>query len=79
MLNQVLDPLRSLPLTGLVALVPVILLPVVLAVPRVRRTRCFGAFQALVGKLLGFPALLLPTLNSVGADFYIAAPKVMTT
>jgi lactate permease len=28
----------------------------------------FGAFQALVGKLLGFPALLLPTLNSVGAE-----------
>jgi lactate permease len=28
----------------------------------------FGAFQALVGKLLGFPAMLLPTLNSVGAE-----------
>jgi lactate permease len=28
----------------------------------------FGAFQALVGKLLGFPLLLLPTLNSVGAE-----------
>ena len=28
----------------------------------------FGAFQALVGRLLGFPALLLPTLNSVGAE-----------
>ncbi len=28
----------------------------------------FGAFQAAVGKLLGFPALLLPTLNSVGAE-----------
>jgi len=28
----------------------------------------FGAFQALVGKLLGLPALLLPTLNSVGAE-----------
>jgi lactate permease len=28
----------------------------------------FGAFQASVGKLLGFPALLLPTLNSVGAE-----------
>ncbi len=28
----------------------------------------FGAFQALVGKLLGFPGLLLPTLNSVGAE-----------
>jgi len=28
----------------------------------------FGAFQALVGKLLGFPPLLLPTLNSVGAE-----------
>ena len=28
----------------------------------------FGAFQALVGKLLGFPVLLLPTLNSVGAE-----------
>ena len=28
----------------------------------------FGAFQALVGKVLGFPVLLLPTLNSVGAE-----------
>jgi lactate permease len=28
----------------------------------------FGAFQALVGKLLGFPMLLLPSLNSVGAE-----------
>jgi lactate permease len=28
----------------------------------------FGAFQAAVGKLLGFPALLLPTLNSVGSE-----------
>ena len=28
----------------------------------------FGAFQATVGKLLGFPPLLLPTLNSVGAE-----------
>jgi lactate permease len=28
----------------------------------------FGAFQASVGKLLGFPLLLLPTLNSVGAE-----------
>lgn len=28
----------------------------------------FGAVQSLVGKLLGFPALLLPTLNSVGAE-----------
>ena len=28
----------------------------------------FGAFQALVGKVLGFPLLLLPTLNSVGAE-----------
>ena len=28
----------------------------------------FGAFQALVGRLLGFPPLLLPTLNSVGAE-----------
>jgi lactate permease len=28
----------------------------------------FGAFQALVGKLLGLPLLLLPTLNSVGAE-----------
>ncbi|HLJ62566.1 MAG TPA: L-lactate permease, partial [Stellaceae bacterium] len=28
----------------------------------------FGAFQASVGRLLGFPILLLPTLNSVGAE-----------
>ena len=28
----------------------------------------FGAFQTLVGKLLGFPVMLLPTLNSVGAE-----------
>jgi lactate permease len=28
----------------------------------------FGAFQALVGKVLGFPVLLLPSLNSVGAE-----------
>jgi lactate permease len=28
----------------------------------------FGKFQALVGQLLGFPPLLLPTLNSVGAE-----------
>jgi lactate permease len=28
----------------------------------------FGKFQALVGQLLGFPVLLLPTLNSVGAE-----------
>ncbi len=28
----------------------------------------FGAFQASVGRLLGFPALLLPTLNSVGEE-----------
>jgi lactate permease len=28
----------------------------------------FGKFQALVGQLLGMPAMLLPTLNSVGAE-----------
>ena len=28
----------------------------------------FGKFQALVGQLLGFPVMLLPTLNSVGAE-----------
>jgi lactate permease len=28
----------------------------------------FGKFQALVGQLLGFPPLLLPTVNSVGAE-----------
>jgi lactate permease len=28
----------------------------------------FGTFQALVGKVLGFPVLLLPSLNSVGAE-----------
>src|SRR5581483_1572734 len=28
----------------------------------------FGAVQVLVGKLRGFPPLLLPTLNSVGAE-----------
>jgi lactate permease len=28
----------------------------------------FGSFQNIVGKLLGFPVLLLPTLNSVGAE-----------
>jgi len=28
----------------------------------------FGGVQMLVGKLLGFPPLLLPTLNSVGAE-----------
>ncbi len=28
----------------------------------------FGSFQSIVGKLLGFPPLLLPTLNSVGAE-----------
>jgi lactate permease len=28
----------------------------------------FGKFQTLVGQLLGFPPLLLPTLNSVGAE-----------
>ena len=28
----------------------------------------FGAVQNIAGKLLGFPALLLPTLNSVGAE-----------
>jgi len=28
----------------------------------------FGSFQNTVGKLLGFPVLLLPTLNSVGAE-----------
>jgi len=28
----------------------------------------FGKFQALVGGLLGMPAMLLPTLNSVGAE-----------
>ncbi|HUC63487.1 MAG TPA: L-lactate permease [Alphaproteobacteria bacterium] len=28
----------------------------------------FGAFQVAVGKILGFPVLLLPTLNSVGAE-----------
>jgi lactate permease len=28
----------------------------------------FGAFQAIAGKLLGFPLLLLPTLNSAGAE-----------
>jgi lactate permease len=28
----------------------------------------FGSFQAAVGGLLGFPGLLLPTLNSVGAE-----------
>jgi lactate permease len=28
----------------------------------------FGTFQALVGQVLGFPLLLLPSLNSVGAE-----------
>ena len=28
----------------------------------------FGAFQAMVGSLLGFPPLLAPSLNSVGAE-----------
>jgi L-lactate transport len=28
----------------------------------------FGAFQAMVGNLLGFPALLAPSLNSAGAE-----------
>jgi lactate permease len=28
----------------------------------------FGKFQALVGQVLGFPPLLLPTVNSVGAE-----------
>lgn len=28
----------------------------------------FGAFQLAVGKILGFPPLLLPTMNSVGAE-----------
>jgi lactate permease len=28
----------------------------------------FGKFQALVGQLLGMPLMLLPTLNSVGAE-----------
>jgi lactate permease len=28
----------------------------------------FGKFQALVGAQLGMPPLLLPTLNSVGAE-----------
>jgi lactate permease len=28
----------------------------------------FGAFQAMVGNLLGFPVLLAPSLNSVGAE-----------
>jgi lactate permease len=28
----------------------------------------FGAFQLSVGKILGFPPVLLPTLNSVGAE-----------
>jgi lactate permease len=28
----------------------------------------FGKFQALVGQLLGFPLMLLPVLNSVGAE-----------
>lgn len=28
----------------------------------------FGSFQNIVGRLLGFPVLLLPTLNSVGAE-----------
>jgi len=28
----------------------------------------FGKFQALVGQVLGFPLLLLPTVNSIGAE-----------
>lgn len=28
----------------------------------------FGAMQAMVGRILGFPVLLLPSLNSVGAE-----------
>jgi lactate permease len=28
----------------------------------------FGAFQLSVGKILGLPVVLLPTLNSVGAE-----------
>jgi lactate permease len=28
----------------------------------------FGKFQALVGQILGFPPLLLPTINSIGAE-----------
>jgi lactate permease len=37
----------------------------------------FGAFQATVGKLLGFPVLLTPTLNSVGAE--IGKPVAIQT
>jgi lactate permease len=37
----------------------------------------FGAFQMSVGKLLGFPPLLLPSLNSVGADVgKLIAPQI---
>ena len=28
----------------------------------------FGKFQALVGQVLGFPPMLLPVMNSVGAE-----------
>jgi len=28
----------------------------------------FGSFQNIVGKLLGFPVMLFPALNSVGAE-----------
>lgn len=37
----------------------------------------FGAFQATVGKLLGFPVLLTPTINSVGAE--IGKPVAIQT
>ena len=81
MFTQILDPTGNLFATWVVAMIPVVLLLFLLAVlhmsawlgvalsgSNTSTNAMFGAFQALVGKLLGFPLLLLPTLNSVGAE-----------
>ncbi|MDE2089280.1 MAG: L-lactate permease [Gammaproteobacteria bacterium] len=52
-----------------ILLAPVVgLIGVALSGSNTSTNAMFGGIQVLVGKLLGFPVLLLPTLNSVGAE-----------
>jgi lactate permease len=55
--------------TGFILVAPILgWIGVALSGSNTSTNAMFGKFQALVGQILGFPPLLLPTLNSVGAE-----------
>ncbi|MBS3651117.1 L-lactate permease [Pseudaminobacter sp. 19-2017] len=55
--------------TGFIVVAPILgFIGVALSGSNTSTNAMFGKFQALVGQILGFPPLLLPTVNSVGAE-----------